>query len=119
MAASKCRSGNPHRGHCVRLPANAAEARKYLILRATAIRSSSVKAAASGAVSLQPVTVFNSTGHRLDLPGIVSSAGIYVTAADGTLYTDLEAGVWCTSVGHRNERVNAALRAQMDAVGGA
>ena len=60
--------------------------------------------------------VFNSTGHRLELPEIVSSDGIYLTDSDGNRYMDLESGVWCTSVGHRNGRVDDAIRAQMGAL---
>ncbi|OFW67459.1 MAG: aminotransferase class III [Actinobacteria bacterium RBG_16_68_21] len=58
--------------------------------------------------------VFNSTGHRLEVPEIVSSDGIYLTDSDGKRYMDLESGVWCTSVGHRNRRVNDAIRSQME-----
>ena len=58
--------------------------------------------------------VFNSTGHRLELPEIVSGDGIYVIDAHGSRYMDLEAGVWCVSVGHGNRRVNNAIRAQLD-----
>ncbi len=57
--------------------------------------------------------VFNSTGHRLELPEIVSGEGIYLTAADGNRFVDLESGVWCTSVGHGNHRVNQAMRDQL------
>jgi acetylornithine aminotransferase len=60
--------------------------------------------------------VFNSTGHGLELPDIVSSEGIHLVDADGTRYVDLESGVWCASVGHRNHRVNDAIRTQIEAV---
>lgn len=58
--------------------------------------------------------VFNSTGHRLEVPEIISSEGVHLTDSNGKHYVDLESGVWCTSVGHRNQRVNDAIRAQMD-----
>lgn len=58
--------------------------------------------------------VFNSTGHRLEIPEIVSSDGLHLTDGKGKRYVDLESGVWCTSVGHRNRRVNDAIRTQLD-----
>lgn len=60
--------------------------------------------------------VFNSTGHRLELPEIVQADGVYVTDSEGKVYMDLESGVWCTSVGHGNHRVKEAIRAQLDSL---
>ena len=57
--------------------------------------------------------VFNSTGHRLQIPDVVSGEGAYLVDGRGNRYLDLESGVWCTSVGHGNPRVNDAIRAQM------
>lgn len=58
--------------------------------------------------------VFNSTGHRIELPEIVAGEGIHLVDRDGNRFVDMESGVWCTSVGHANRRVNGAIRAQMD-----
>jgi len=58
--------------------------------------------------------VFNSTGHRLEIPDIVSGEGSYLVDGEGKRYLDLESGVWCTSLGHGNQRVNEVIRAQID-----
>ncbi|MCP3937389.1 MAG: aminotransferase class III-fold pyridoxal phosphate-dependent enzyme [Actinomycetia bacterium] len=58
--------------------------------------------------------VFNSTGHHLELPEIVSSEGVYVFDGGGNRYMDLGSGVWCTSLGHHNRRINDAIVTQMD-----
>ncbi len=58
-------------------------------------------------------SVFNSTGHKLKLPQIVAATGLYLTNSEGKRYMDLESGVWCTSVGHGNERVNQAIQSQL------
>ncbi|MCP5027254.1 MAG: aminotransferase class III-fold pyridoxal phosphate-dependent enzyme [Actinomycetia bacterium] len=60
--------------------------------------------------------VFNSTGHQMVFPEIVSGDGIYVTDSGGGRYMDLTSGVWCMSLGHRNRRVNDAIAAQIDAL---
>ncbi|MCP4960589.1 MAG: aminotransferase class III, partial [Actinomycetia bacterium] len=44
--------------------------------------------------------IFNSTGHRLELPEIVSGDGIHLTDGQGKRYGDFGSGVWCTSLGH-------------------
>ena len=49
--------------------------------------------------------IFECTGHILKIPNIVDSNGIYIFDADGKRYMDLESGVWCTSLGHKNIRV--------------
>ncbi|MCP4960801.1 MAG: aminotransferase class III-fold pyridoxal phosphate-dependent enzyme, partial [Actinomycetia bacterium] len=56
----------------------------------------------------------NSTGHRLELPEIVSGDGIHLTDGQGKRYVDFGSGVWCTSLGHGNRRVNDAIRNQID-----
>lgn len=60
--------------------------------------------------------VLNCTGHALRLPDIVASDGAWLTDGEGRRFLDLESGVWCTPLGHRNERVNAAIESQIDAV---
>ncbi len=57
--------------------------------------------------------VFNSTGHELLLPDVVSGEGIHLTDADGNRYADFTSGVWCAALGHRNRRVNDAMAAQL------
>ncbi len=39
--------------------------------------------------------------------------GIYVYDSGGKKYMDLESGVWCTSVGHNNERLNDVIKKQI------
>ncbi len=56
------------------------------------------------------------TGHKLLIPDIVDSDGIYLFDAKGKQYIDLESGVWCASLGHKNQRINNAIRDQMDCI---
>ncbi|MFC2177204.1 aminotransferase class III-fold pyridoxal phosphate-dependent enzyme [Actinomycetota bacterium] len=56
---------------------------------------------------------FNSTGHELQLPEIAFGDGVHLVDGDGKRYLDLTSGVWCISVGHRNERVDQAIRSQL------
>lgn len=60
--------------------------------------------------------VFSCIGHALKIPDIVRSDGVYVIDEKGNRYMDLESGVWCVSVGHRNPRVNKRISEQMDAI---
>jgi len=60
--------------------------------------------------------IFECTGHKLKIPNIVDSQGVYLFDADGKRYMDLESGVWCTSLGHKNIRVNNAIKEQIDCV---
>lgn len=60
--------------------------------------------------------VYNCIGHALKIPDVVRSDGIYVIDENGNRYMDLESGVWCISVGHRNPRVNKRISEQMDAI---
>ncbi len=60
--------------------------------------------------------VFNSTGHRLELPDIVSGDGIHLIDGAGNRYVDFGSGVWCAALGHGNRRVNDAIRAQTEAL---
>ncbi|MBI9101046.1 MAG: aminotransferase class III-fold pyridoxal phosphate-dependent enzyme [Spirochaetales bacterium] len=57
--------------------------------------------------------VYNSSGHELKIPDIVKSKGIYITDSSGKKYMDLESGVWCLSLGHRNERINRTILKQI------
>lgn len=60
--------------------------------------------------------VYICTGHELKIPNIVDSQGIYVFDKSGKRYMDLESGVWCTSIGHKNQRINNTITKQIDAV---
>jgi len=60
--------------------------------------------------------VFNCIGHTLKIPDIVRSDGVYVIDDNGNRYMDLESGVWCVSLGHRNPRVNKRISEQIDAI---
>lgn len=60
--------------------------------------------------------VFNCTGHKLKLANIVDSDGAYVFDDNGKRYLDLESGVWCTPLGHKNAKVNAVIKHQIGAI---
>jgi len=49
-------------------------------------------------------------------PDIASADGCYVIDATGKRYVDFESGVWCTSIGHNNKRVNDAIIGQLNSV---
>lgn len=51
-------------------------------------------------------------GHEVLLPDIVRAEGASVWDAAGRRYVDLEAGVWCTILGHGHPRVRTALQHQ-------
>ncbi len=55
-------------------------------------------------------------GHKLQIPDIVDSDGIYLFDAEGKQYMDLEPGIWCTSLEHKNQRIKNAIRDQMDCI---
>jgi acetylornithine aminotransferase len=61
-------------------------------------------------------SVLNCTGHELKLPRIVDSEGAYLFDDRGNRYIDLESGVWCLPLGHKNARVNAAIARQIDSI---
>src|SRR5437016_9394103 len=46
-----------------------------------------------------------------------SGKGSFVKDLDGTRYLDFFGGILTVSVGHANDRVNAAVKAQMDRIG--
>ena len=60
--------------------------------------------------------VFHCTGHELKLPNIVDSEGVYLFDEKKKRYMDLESGVWCAALGHKNERVNGAIKKQIDSI---
>ena len=51
-------------------------------------------------------------GHEVLLPEIVRAENAAVWDAAGRRYVDLEAGVWCTILGHGHPRVRSALQRQ-------
>ncbi len=57
-----------------------------------------------------------STGHTLELKDIVEADNCYLYDSKGNKYIDLESGVWCTSVGHCNSRVNNVLQIQVSKI---
>ncbi len=60
--------------------------------------------------------ILNCTGHELKIPDIVESNGIYLFDSSGKRYMDLESGVWCTALGHKNDRINDAIKKQVDRI---
>ncbi|MFP4383749.1 MAG: aminotransferase class III-fold pyridoxal phosphate-dependent enzyme [Spirochaetia bacterium] len=60
--------------------------------------------------------VFRCIGHDLKIPDIVDSEGVYVIDKNGKKYMDLESGVWCVSIGHKNKSVNQAVMRQLNSV---
>lgn len=60
--------------------------------------------------------VFNCTGHELKIPNIVDSEGVYLFDENEKRYMDLESGVWCTALGHKNERINGVIKRQIDSI---
>jgi acetylornithine/N-succinyldiaminopimelate aminotransferase len=60
--------------------------------------------------------VYNCIGHELKIPNVVDSQGVYLFDENGKRYMDLESGVWCISLGHKNSGVKEAIARQIDAV---
>ncbi|XPV69376.1 MAG: aspartate aminotransferase family protein [Halarcobacter sp.] len=61
-------------------------------------------------------SILNCTGHELKIPNIVKSDGVYLFDANEKRYMDLESGVWCTSLGHKNRRINGVIKEQIDQI---
>ncbi len=53
-----------------------------------------------------------SIGHKLELQDIVKASNCHLFNSNGEKYIDLESGIWCTSVGHCNPRVNQIAQSQ-------
>ena len=60
--------------------------------------------------------IFNCTNHSIEIPNIVNGDGIYLFDDNGKQYMDLESGVWCTSLGHRNARINKIINGQIGSI---
>ena len=58
--------------------------------------------------------VYNCMGHDIKITNIVDSYGSYVVDERGRRYLDLESGVWCAALGHKNERINRIAFSQMN-----
>ncbi len=54
-----------------------------------------------------------STGHIQKLDDIVESGNCYIQDSSGNRYIDLESGVWATSLGHCNTRINHVIQSQI------
>jgi acetylornithine/N-succinyldiaminopimelate aminotransferase len=61
-------------------------------------------------------SILDCTGHELKVPNIVRSDGVYLFDADEKRYVDLESGVWCTALGHKNRRINDVIKDQVDRI---
>jgi acetylornithine aminotransferase len=46
----------------------------------------------------------------------VNSQGVYLIDEHGKRYMDLESGVWCISLGHKNKRINETITRQIDSI---
>jgi acetylornithine aminotransferase len=57
-----------------------------------------------------------STGHQIKFDTIVNSDNCYLFDSKGNKLIDLESGVWCTSVGHNNKRVNDVITSQINKI---
>ncbi len=60
--------------------------------------------------------IYNCTGHTIRISNIVNSDGIYLFDDKAKRYMDLESGVWCTSIGHNNIRINKVIKKQIDSI---
>ena len=60
--------------------------------------------------------IYNCTGHTIQISNIVNSDGIYLFDDKKKRYMDLESGVWCTSIGHNNIRINNLIKKQIDSI---
>ncbi len=60
--------------------------------------------------------ILNCTGHEIKIPNVVDGDEAHVFDDVGKKYLDLESGVWCLSLGHKNARINRAIKDQIDRV---
>ncbi|MGN8246629.1 aminotransferase class III-fold pyridoxal phosphate-dependent enzyme [Cellulomonas soli] len=59
--------------------------------------------------------LLDTVGAEVVLPDVVSAQGCVLRTRDGRELVDLEAGVWCTPLGHHHPAVDAAVRGRSDA----
>ena len=57
-----------------------------------------------------------STGHIRKLDDIVEAKNCFIQDSNGNRYIDLESGVWATSLGHCNARVNNIIQSQINKI---
>lgn len=57
-----------------------------------------------------------STTHSLKLNNIVSARNCTLTDTGGNTFTDMESGVWCTSIGHNHPKICKILHEQVDKI---
>jgi acetylornithine aminotransferase len=57
-----------------------------------------------------------STGHIRKLDNIVEAKNCYIQDSNGNRYIDMESGVWATSLGHCNTRVNNIIQSQINKI---
>jgi len=55
-------------------------------------------------------------GHELLIPDIVKAENCYLYDSVGKRYVDFESGVWCTSIGHCNPRINSVIKEQIEKI---
>ena len=60
--------------------------------------------------------IYNCTGHKLKIPDIINSQGVYLFDKKGRRYMDLESGVWATSLGHNNKEINSVIQKQINTI---
>ncbi len=60
--------------------------------------------------------LYNCTGHNLEIPNVINGDGIYLFDDKKKRYMDLESGVWCTSLGHKNAQINKLIKKQIDSI---
>src|SRR4030095_5944323 len=62
-------------------------------------------------------TLYEWTVQRAMKPMVIERAkGIYIWDADGKRYMDFNSQLMCANIGHSDERVNDAIKAQLDKV---
>lgn len=57
-----------------------------------------------------------STGHLIKFDDIIDSDNCFLFDSKGNKLIDLESGVWCTSVGHNNKRINDVITSQINKI---
>lgn len=57
-----------------------------------------------------------STGHQIRFNDIIDADNCFLFDSKGNQLIDLESGVWCTSVGHSNKRVNQVITSQINRI---
>ena len=60
--------------------------------------------------------VLRCSGYELIIKDIIQAKDCYLYDSDNKRFTDFEAGVWCTVIGHNHERINQAIRTQIEKI---